>query len=276
VPINSTSTDAALRGEPSPWVPSRWVPLCPRSGVQEATPLFCLPHAGGGASAFRPWLDRIPGVAVLPLQPPGREGRLREAPFVRMEPLVAELAEVVVETAGQRPFGVYGHSLGALVAFELVRELRRRGFGPGGAPGPVHLFVSGCIAPQHANGYDDGPSFVTATLPELAVMLGELGGTPDWLLRDPEAMAMILPAIRGDFSVKEAYRYHPEPPLGVPVTVLSSTHDPRAPLELQHGWREQTAEAFLEYTLQGGHFAIYEQAAAVHERIAAALLSPRI
>ncbi|MGD0607253.1 MAG: thioesterase domain-containing protein [Streptosporangiaceae bacterium] len=119
---------------------SRWVPLLGRT-QPDTLPLFCLPHAGAGASAFRTWPDCLPGVLVLPVQPPGRESRFREAPYERMGPLVAELAAIMLGVAGSRPYAVYGHSLGALVAFETLREIRRRG-----GTEPVHLFVSGCVA----------------------------------------------------------------------------------------------------------------------------------
>jgi surfactin synthase thioesterase subunit len=242
---------------------SRWIPLLARA-QPGALPLFCLPHAGAGSSAFRTWPDGLPGVAVLPVQPPGRESRLREAPYERMGPLAAELAAIMLGAAGARPYAVYGHSLGALVAFETLREIRRRG-----GPAPVHLFVSGCVAPQDT--CNDGPSIATAPLPALVRKLRELGGTPEWLLRDPTVLEMILPAVRADLSVKESYVYLPEQPLAVPVTVIASTSDPQAPRELQDRWRDQTTAAFRLHTLAGGHFAVFEQASATHRHVADAL-----
>ncbi len=242
---------------------ARWLPSLARA-QPGALPLFCLPHAGGGASAFRAWAGSVPGVAVLPVQPPGRETRLREPPYERMEPLAAELASVILAVAGSRPYAVYGHSLGALVAFETLREVRRRG-----GPDPAHLFVSGCVPPQYACG--DGESIATAPLATLVRKLRELGGTPDWLLSDPTVLEMIVPPIRADFSVKESYAYRPEPPLDVPVTVLASTGDPRAPHEMQDRWRDQTTAAFRLHTLGGGHFAVFEQAALTQRYLAAAL-----
>jgi medium-chain acyl-[acyl-carrier-protein] hydrolase len=244
-------------------VTRRWLPLKPRTGT-DAVRLFCLPHAGGGASAFRTWQERLPGVAVLPLQPPGRESRFRETPYDRMAPLVDELATVVLAAAGSRPYAVYGHSLGGLVAFELLREVRRRG-----GPEPVHLFVSGCVAP-HCR-YDDGPLVGGMTRAEVVHMLRNLGGTPDWLFNDPSALDMVLPAVLADFSVKETYVYVAQPPLRVPVTVVSSTADPRVPHDLQARWKEQTVGEFTLYALSGGHFAVFEQAAKTHRYLADAL-----
>lgn len=246
-----------------PGTASRWLPSLARA-EPGALPLFCLPHAGGGASAFRGWAGRIPGVAVLPIQPPGRETRLRETPFQRMEPLAAELAGVLTAVAGTAPYAVYGHSLGALVAFETLREIRRCG-----GTSPVHLFVSGCMAPQCA--CDDGEPIATAPLETLVRKLRELGGTPDWLLDDPSVLEMIVPPIRADFAVKESYAYYPEPPLAVPVTVLASSGDPRAPHGRQDRWRDQTTAAFRLHTLAGGHFAVFEQTHLTLRHVASAL-----
>lgn len=238
----------------------RWLPLAAPSG---ALPLYCLPHAGGGASVYRPWVGRLPGVAVMPVQLPGREARLREAPYERMAPLVSALADVLPGAPDGR-YAVYGHSLGALVAFELLREIRRRG-----APGPVHLFVSGCVPPHCA--FDDGPPVGGMMQSEVVDMLRRLGGTPEWLLADPSVLDMILPAVRADFSVKETYECLPEPPLDVPVTALASTNDPRAGHEVVAGWREQTTREFELHTFVGGHFAVFEQAALTHKYVAEVL-----
>jgi medium-chain acyl-[acyl-carrier-protein] hydrolase len=241
----------------------RWVPLAP-GAAPDALCLFCLPHAGGGASAFRSWVGAVPGVAVLPVQPPGRETRLREPAHQRMDSLVAELATILPAVAGERRYAIYGHSLGALVAFETAREIRRRG----GLP-PVHLIVSGCVPPQYQT--CDNESIATAPLRTLVDKIRQLGGTPEWLLSDPSVLDMIVPAIRADFSVKETYSYQPEPPLEVPITVLASTADPRAPHGLQTGWRDHTTAAFGLNLLSGGHFAVLEQASATHRYLAGSL-----
>jgi surfactin synthase thioesterase subunit len=242
---------------------SRWMPL--RAHAEpDALPLFCLPHAGGGASAYRTWLGRLPGVAVVPVQPPGREARLRDAPHQHMDPLVDELATIMLGTVGTRPYAVYGHSLGALVAFEMLREIARRD-----GPAPVHLFVSGCAAPQCE--FDGGPLVSGMSPAELVEMLRQLGGTPEWLLRDPSVLDMILPAIRADFCVKETYEHRAGPPIQVPITVLASTDDPRASRETQDRWREQTTAACRVHTIVGGHFAVFEQPELTRNYLAAAL-----
>ena len=245
----------------------RWLPIRPRSAEPDDLPLFCLPHAGGGASAFRSWVDAVPGAAVLPVQPPGREARLREEPHLRMETLAAELADVILAEADDEPFAVYGHSLGALIAFEAVREIRRRG-----GPDPVRLVVSGCSAPHLET--EDGPKVTAMSDAEVVRMLRRLGGTPEWLLSDPDALQMILPPFRADFSVKENYVFGSESPLLVPITVIASTDDPRAPLAAQQAWRDHTIAPVRLHTLLGGHFAVFEQADLTRHLLAEALVPP--
>ncbi|TCK22289.1 thioesterase II family protein [Pseudonocardia endophytica] len=242
-------------------VASPWLPF--HKG-QSGLPLFCLPHAGGSASAYRPWQGGIPGVAVLPVQPPGRESRLAEPGHATMTTLVDELATVVLDAAGGEPYAVYGHSLGALVAFELLREIRRRG-----GTGPVTAIVSGCVAPQCVT--EDRTGVGTMTTAELVEMLRRLGGTPSWLLDDPACLDMILPAVRADFGVKESYAYRPEPPLDLPVTVLSSDADPRATDAQQRRWSEQTTSSCTVRTLTGGHFAVLEQRDTARRHLSEAL-----
>lgn len=248
--------------DPAVTAPSRWLPMAARDSG--GLPLFCLPHAGAGASAFRGWLGRLAGIELLPVQPPGREARLRERPFESIQPLVQELAGVLVSAARGRPYALYGHSLGALVAFETLREIRRRG-----DTEPARLIVSGCVAP-HVR-YDDGPPVTGMSQQRLVEMLAELGGTPAMLLADPELLQLVLPAVRADFSVKESYQYSSEAPLTVPITVLASTDDPRAPAFAQQAWREQTLAGCAMHTLAGGHFAVFEQSELTLGRFAEAL-----
>lgn len=256
---DATSTD----------VLNSWLPFRTQTGADPgALPLYCLPHAGGAASAFRVWQRKLPGVAVQPVQPPGREARHREPPYERMTALVSDLADVVLadveRNAAGRRYALYGHSLGALVAFELIREIRRRG-----GPEPVHLFVSGCDAPHVT--YEDGQPVRTMTRSQLVGFLRGLGGTPEWLLNDEGALAMILPAIQADFTIKETYTYLDEPPLDLPITALPSTADPRIAQAKVDSWRTQTSREFVLRPFEGGHFAVFEQAMLTHRLLSEAL-----
>lgn len=240
-------------------VEGRWLPFgVPAGDVR----LYCLPHAGGSASAYRSWVGRIDGVAVCPLQPPGRESRLKDAPHVRMEPMVAEITDVIL-SQDTMPYALYGHSLGALIGFEVVREIRRRG-----GAAPVHFFASGCPAPDYRESTKPVSAMTDAQVVDL---LRKLGGTPEWVLADQSVLAMILRPFRADFSVKETYEYQPEPPLSTPITVIAGTDDPRAGIETMADWREQTTAPYRLHTVTGGHFAVLERPEVTHKIIAEAL-----
>src|SRR5262249_38813267 len=146
---------------PDPWLPTRR----PRPGARVR--LFCLPYAGGGASMYRGFHDALPAdIEVCAVQLPGRETRLREPPVADLAKLVPMVADGLGPHLGSR-FALFGHSMGATLAFELARELRRRGAGT-----PVHLFASACPAPHIADTDD------THTLPDEAMIeqLRALGG----------------------------------------------------------------------------------------------------
>lgn len=230
----------------------RWLPF---SDPEGRIRLYCLPHAGAAASVFRPWVGRLPGVAVCPLQLPGRETRAHEDPYVRMGPLAEESARVVLEDARGGPYALYGHSLGALVGFEMIHEIRRLG-----GPPPVRFLLSACSAPQLA---DPDPRFTVAdpTDEQILDLLRMLGGTPESVLTHPFFLRTVLPVVRADLMVKATYDYRRRPPLDVPVTAFAGVDDPRAGVEAIDAWREQTTSPFQTHTLVGGHFAALEQPA---------------
>ena len=239
-------------------LPSRLLPFPVTDG---GIRLYCLPHAGGSASAFRPWVGALDGVAVCPVQPAGRETRLRDGAHETMTDCVGELADFVVADA-DGPYAVFGHSLGALVGFELIREIRRRGPAP-----PVHFLVSGCVAPQQAA----AEAADELTDERIIELLRSLGGTPEEFLSDPRVLRMILPTVRADLAVRNSYRYEQRPPLEVPITTITGTEDQRAGAEAAAGWREQTVGRYRALTLRGGHFAVLEQQATTLRHIGEAL-----
>lgn len=204
--------------------------------------LICFPHAGGGAAAYRNWV--IPGVAVCPIVLPGHEDRLGETPLNRLTDLVREISLALL-AAHDRPFAFFGHSMGALLAFETARSLRREGRG-----GPVHLFVSGHEAPDLPE--DDEPRHL---LPDDALMahLYDLGGTPAEVLAERELMELLLPTIRADYAVCETRVHREEPPLATPLTVLAGRLDDIAQEELDAWWRHSEHPAGLHW-FDGGHF----------------------
>jgi medium-chain acyl-[acyl-carrier-protein] hydrolase len=214
--------------------------------------LFCLPHAGGGAVLYRAWPDAMPPeVEVCPVQLPGRGTRLRERPLESMGPLVQELARALRPLL-DRPFAVFGHSMGALVGFEWARELRRQG-----APLPCHLFMAGRRAPQLA---DPEPRVHDAPESALVDHVRRLGATPREVLEDPDLMRLLLPALRADLAVCETYAYEDEPPLSCPISALLGREDGHAPPADAEAWRAQTAGPFRMETFPGGHFFVQDRA----------------
>jgi medium-chain acyl-[acyl-carrier-protein] hydrolase len=207
--------------------------------------LICLPYAGGSAAVFRPWAEALAPLAeVCAAQLPGRGSRLSEPPLTELSDIVEALAEAL-RPCWQRPFAFFGHSMGALIAFELARRLRSEG-----APQPQHLFVSGRRAPQTPGAE---PSTYGLPDPEFIEHLRGLGGTPAELLANPELMQLMLPVLRADFAVCQTYAYRDEPPLQCPVSVFGGLAD-SAEREKLEGWRAQTRVAFSLHMLPGDHF----------------------
>lgn len=235
----------------------------PQARLAAATRLVCLPYAGGSAAVYRTWDQLVPNdVEVCPVELPGRGRRIGEHPFSRLAPLVRALADAM-EPLLDRPFALFGHSLGGLVAFELARLLRRRGW-----PVPCHLFLSASAAPARRR----EPVLHNASDAELKARLLEFNGTPREILENDELMELILPVLRADFAVLETYEYHEEPPLDVPITVFGGIHDRTVrPSELE-GWRGQSTSSRL-HLLPGDHFFIQGMAFEV-VRLVVAHLTP--
>ncbi len=237
--------------------------VCQRPNPRAALRLFCLPYAGGGLPAFRGWADGLPpAIEVWPAQLPGRGARINEPPFTRMELLVEWLAGEIIPLL-DRPSVFFGHSLGALAAFELARELRRAG-----QPEPVHLFLSGCGAPHLPS---TRPPIHALPQDEFLAELRRLNGTPASLLENDELMRLLLPALRADFAVRETYQYRPEPPLDCPLSAFGGSQDARVSREALEGWREHTTGAFSLRMFAGDHFFAFTAARPVLEAIAEGL-----
>lgn len=208
--------------------------------------LFCFPYAGGSAAVYRPWLNHLPAsVELCAVELPGRGARLRERPFQQLGPLAQAAAEGLLPFL-DKPFAVFGHSLGGLLAFEVVRLLRRRGCEP------LHLFVSSRRAPHAPE--NDPPIH---HLPESA-FVAEVGnrynGIPKAVRESPELMQLMLPVMRADFAVFESYVYAPAEPLACPISVFGGRADQRVAQEHLAGWREHTRSTCTLRLFEGGHF----------------------
>jgi len=224
---------------------SRWLSRpVPRPGRKIR--LFCFPHAGGGASAFRDWpADLPPSIEVCAVQLPGRENRITERPFTDLKALVSVLGRSL-EPHLALPFAFFGHSMGALVAFELARELRRRRHAA-----PAHLFVSGRGAPGAL-----GRSQRLHHLPDgrLVARLRRMGGTPAAVLKDTELLRLVLPAFRADLTLCETYEADDEAPLDCPLTAFSGMSDDDADRRALATWGRHVRARFQIRRFSGGHF----------------------
>jgi pyochelin biosynthesis protein PchC len=214
-------------------------------GRGEGRVLVCFPHAGGAASFFAPWARLLPsGIEMVAVQYPGRQDRRDEPLPTDIGALADQIAEELVALAG-RPLALFGHSLGALVAFEVAGRLEQSR-----EPDLIGLIVSGRRAPssrgpQVAHRLDDETLLAEAV---------RLGGTPRSLLQDAETIDMILPPIRADYRMLAAYRWPPGPPLRCPISAYCGASDPRVVGDEIGEWRTHTTAAFEVRSFTGGHF----------------------
>lgn len=208
--------------------------------------LVCLPFVGASASAYREWpAIMAPLAQVHAVQLPGRGPRWREPAVGSLTELLDTL-QVIVAASVRRPFVLFGHSFGALLAFELSRRLRARG-----GPTPALLAVSGRVSPHAATATPPDPDAPSSWLIE---HLRQLGGTPEAVLTDPELIELVLPALREDYRLLGTWRYQPEPPLDIPIVAYVGLDDASAPLDAMIGWEQQTCADFDLVSLPGGHF----------------------
>ena len=208
--------------------------------------VFCFSHAGGGPSFFRPWGAFLqPEIAVRRVLLPGRESRLEEPPFRCIADLVDPLCAALEEHL-DRPYALFGHSMGAAVAYEVARR-----FSAAGTGGPRCLIVSGRQAPglaaQHRR---------LSALPddEFVAEVARLNGIPPEVLGEPELLSMLLPTLLADYELSETYRPLPGAPVDCPVVAYMSTSDPEVEYTEMLAWRKVTAGEFSIRVFPGDHF----------------------
>jgi medium-chain acyl-[acyl-carrier-protein] hydrolase len=230
--------------------------------------LFCLPYAGAGASSYAEWPRLLPPeIEVVAVQLPGREDRLGEAPFTRVAPAVRTIG-LALRPYLQGPFAFFGHSSGALLAFELARALRQRT-----GMRPAHLVLSSQPPPDAERQPEPMHHLPDA---EFRAALRGLGGTAHSVFDDEDLMPLLLPALRADFALCENHRFVSGPPLSSPITVFGSPGDSRAPVADLHGWRRHTDDAFHLRLFDGGHFYLNDAADEITAAIGATLLDPAL
>lgn len=226
----------------------------------EAGPLrlVCLPHAGGAASGYHPFSRALPpSVEALCVQYPGREDRRTERPVPDISALADQVCAALEPWHGER-LALFGHSMGAIVAFEVAWRLQEFC-----GTTPVRLFASGRRAPSifregRVHQLDDAG---------LVAELKSLSGTAASVFDDPDLMRMVLPAIRSDYRAIETYRCPPSRLLHCPVTALTGDRDPHVSIADAEAWREHTTGTFELEVFPGGHFYLNAARTAVVERI---------
>lgn len=215
----------------------------PRAGVR----LFCLPWAGVGAGVYRPWAFELPAtIDLCAVRPPGRESRLAEVPHSDLIPL-AEGVAGAIRPFLDRPFAVFGHSLGSWVGFELTRCLLREL-----DVSPVHLFVSGRRAPRLPG--RDTPMHDLPDTEFVSEMRRRYGGIPDQVLQDRGLLDLLLPGLRADVTAAETYQYSDAEPLSCPISAFGGLSDLRVDSDELDGWRAETSGPFRLERFPGGHF----------------------
>jgi surfactin synthase thioesterase subunit len=234
-----------------------------RYGPSDATVrLICLPHAGAGAASFARWLWLFPpAIAPVRVQLPGREDAAAEPPLRRVRDAVGGLLPRLTHEI-DTPVALYGHSMGALIAFELARALREAGIPA------VHLFISGRRAPHRAA---SKPSIHRLPDDAFAAAVEAMGGAAGAGGRSPAFRRYILRLLKADLELSEEYTYRQEPPLHCPITAFYGTADPVVDLAEVEAWRDQTAGTFVIHAFPGDHLFHQRHRAAIAARITEAL-----
>jgi len=244
----------APTGSRNPWL------SCLRPNPYARLRLLCLPYAGGGTQLFRGWETMLPPeIEVVAVRLPGRESRLREVPLLELDSLVDAFAAGTTETF-DRPYAILGHSMGAVLGFELVRRLRQSG-----RRQPVHMIASGHRGPDLPYPM---PSIRDLPRDEFVEQLRRYNGTPMAALESPELMDLMLPTLRADFSVCETYRYVEGPPLDCPISTYGGLEDPDVRRPDLEAWAKHTTAAHVVRMFPGDHFFIQSCREQVLEMVA--------
>jgi pyochelin biosynthetic protein PchC len=255
--------EGADRGVRAPTVPepSRWLKYLDQSGSAAARSrqVVCFPHSGGAASAYRPLaVELAEHVQVIAVQYPGRQDRHDEPVVTDLHELADRVAEVLRQTPAPVPRVFFGHSMGAILAYEVAQRL--------GGAGPVTVIASGRPAPSRVR-------LTTSYLLDdvaLADQVVRLGGTAAEVLKHTDLRSLLLPIIRADYRASETYRQRGDPPLGCALIALAGDADPVASLDDVRAWSDHTTGSFRLQTFSGGHFFLQDHWPAIADIVSAA------
>jgi medium-chain acyl-[acyl-carrier-protein] hydrolase len=245
-------------------VTDRWV-SCSRPNSQARIRLFCFPYAGAGSSLFNTWSNLLlPEVELYLVHLPGRDKRVREPLQDNLAVLAGQLGDALSNRL-DKPFAFFGHSMGALLCFEVARYLRRHQ-----ALQPIRIFISARQAPQlpdlRAYVYQLPDDDFLKTTEDL---YGELPGI---IKEDSGVLKLFLSILRADLTMLGTYQYIPEPPLDCPISVFGGTDDKAVTTASLDAWREQTKDSFRLTTFPGDHFFIHTSRQALIQKINQELL----
>lgn len=245
---------------------SEWI-RCFHPAPDARARLVCFPHAGGSASSHHALSAALTGsVEPLVVQYPGRRERLREPFAERADEVVDAVLGALRGRGDGTPTVLFGHSMGAVLAFETARRMSAEG-----RP-PAALFVSAARAPSAPRRPLAG-RLPVSEMPdrELVAYMRELSGTADEVLSSPDLLPLILPPVRADYRLLERHVHRPGPPLDCPVVALAGDADPRVAPENVRAWESETKGAFSCHVLPGGHFFLDQHLSYVTDLVASAL-----
>ena len=234
---------------------SQWFISADNSKIEPKIRLFCFPYSGGGASIFYDWPKHLPhDVNIMALQLPGHESRMAEELISDLDLLIDNLIKEISPYV-YKPYIFFGHSLGALISFELTRRLNKMNL-----PLPKCLIVSGRAAP-----HTKSKKGIMHNLPdnEFIAKLKEYNGLPEVILQNQELLELFLPIIRADFKLSESHVHNEDKPLPVPIIALAGKDDSNVIIENVALWKEYTTKSFKEFLLPGDHFFIKSEFEAV-------------
>ena len=225
----------------APWL----VRFAPRNDA--SIRLFAFSYAGAGAATYRPWLFTLPhSIDLCAVQLPGRESRLAEPPLLSLHAMIDGMLPAM-RPYFDRPFAFFGHSMGALLAFELARTLHQRGESQ-----LAHLLLSGRRAPHLPD--PEAPMRQLDDDAFVAEIRRRYGGIPAEVLQHRDLMQMLLPGLRADMTAIETHEFRPSPPLSCPLTVFCGDIDHRALPEQLAQWQAYSKHPLQVRMFRGGHF----------------------
>ncbi len=213
-----------------------------------ATKLFCLPYAGGPATLYKKWSVPLQAFDIYGVQIAARAASGDDAVMQRVDSCVAWLIDKIAALTSE-PYALFGHSVGALLAFETARALQAMD-----CPLPVRLFVSGFPAPQLPRRL---PAFHDLPLQKLLAVAQRLDAVPSAAFKNQDLIELLLPILRADLALAELYTYSPAPPLPVPITCFGGLADATVGRAQLSEWQDQTSSGFTLKMLPGNHMFVH-------------------